>query len=70
MIPAAWRFSADEQELLALLGSGADIVIGFVHQLGGLHQVNDVNPIARGVDVGIHFGIPPSGLVPEVDSRL
>ena len=35
-----------------------------------LLQVNDVDAVALGEDIGPHFGVPTPGLVPEVGSRF
>ena len=59
---------ADEEDILAVLGDGADEVIGLLELLDGLLQVDDVDTVALGVDVGSHFGVPTTGLVAEVDA--
>ena len=61
-------FGADEEDVLAALGDGANEVVGFLELLNGLLQVDDVDAVALGVDVGSHFGVPAAGLVAEVDA--
>ena len=59
---------ADKQDVLAALRDGTDEVVGFLELLDGLLQVDDVDAVALGVDVGSHFGVPATGLMAEVDA--
>ena len=43
---------------------------GFLEELEGLLQVDNVNPVALPVDVFLHLGVPAPRLVAEVYSRL
>ena len=61
---------AHEEDGLALLAQLTDEVIGLLQLLHGLLQVDDIDPVALGVDVGRHLGIPTTGLVAEVHAGL
>ena len=61
---------ADEQQGLAVLRQLTDEVISLFQLADGLLQVNDIDAVALGVDVGSHLGVPAAGLVTEVDARL
>ena len=61
---------ADEEDGLALLAQGTDEVIGLLQLLHGLLQVDDIDPVALGINVGGHLGVPPTGLVAEVHAGL
>ena len=62
--------SSDEQKALAASGSGACPFVGVVHADSGLHEVNDVNSVARAVDVARHLGVPATGLVAEMGTSF
>ena len=59
-----------EQQGLAVLGQLAHEVIGLLQLLHGLLQVDDIDPVALGINVGGHLGVPPTGLVAEVHAGL
>ena len=59
---------ADEKDGLAVGRQLADEVVSLFELLDGLLQVDDVDAVALGVDVGGHFGVPAAGLVAEVDA--
>ena len=61
---------ADEQQGLAGLAQGADEAVGLLQLLHGLLQVDDIDAVALGVNIGGHLGVPATGLVAEVDARL
>ena len=61
---------ADEQHRPAARGDAAHEVPRVIQQPHRLLQVDDVDAVARGEDVGPHLRVPPAGLVPEVDARL
>ena len=61
---------ADEQDLVATGDGLADEFEGDVETLDGLGQVDDVDPVALGEDVGLHLRVPAAGLVAEVDTGL
>ena len=51
------------------MGDGLlDEVEGAVDVDERLLKVDDVNRIALGEDIALHLGVPPAGLVPEVDA--
>ena len=60
--------SADEQDGLARCCHVLDEVVGFFQLLDGLLQVNDIDTVALGVDIGCHLGVPTTGLMPEVNA--
>ena len=41
-----------------------------LEQLDGLHQVDDVDPVALAEDVAAHLRMPAAGLVAEMDAGL
>ena len=41
-----------------------------MQQRHGLGQVDDVDAVARAVDVGLHLGVPAMGLVAEMNARF
>ena len=59
-------FGAHEQQGLAVLAELADEVVCLLQLLDGLLQVDDIDAVALGVDIGGHLGVPPAGLVTEV----
>ena len=61
---------AHEQQALAVLGELTDEVVGLLQLLHGLLQVNDVDAVALGVNVGGHLGVPAAGLVTEMHACL
>ena len=46
---------ADEEDILAVLGDGANEVIGLLELLDGLLQVDDVDTVSFGEDVTSHI---------------
>jgi hypothetical protein len=60
----------DEEDLLAAPDDVPQIFAGDVELLLGLLEVDDVDAVARREDVRAHPGIPPAGLVAEVNSGL
>ena len=48
----------------------ADEVVGFFEAANSFLEVDDVDSIAFGEDIGFHFGIPAAGLMSEVDSAF
>ncbi len=61
---------ADEQHLAAVGRDLADEGEGLFHAAQGFVQVDDVDPIARAIDIALHFGVPAMGLVAEMDAGL
>jgi len=61
---------ADEQDVTAIGGNFTNEAISFFQLLNGLLQVDDVDTVTLGVDVGSHFGVPAAGLVTEVYAGL
>ena len=61
---------ANEQKTFAASGRGARPFVGVVHADSGLHEVNDVNSVARAIDVARHLGIPATGLVTEMGTSF
>ena len=61
---------AHEQQGLAALGQLTHEVIGLLQLLHGLLQIDDIDAVALGVNVGGHLGVPAAGLVTEVDTGL
>ena len=61
---------ADKQQRLAVLRQLTDESISLLQLLHGLLQVNDIDTVALGVDIGSHLGIPATGLVTEMDACL
>ena len=59
---------ADEQNAAALGNSLRHSQQRLVQQWHGLREVDDVNAIARAVDVQLHLGIPAVLLVAEMDA--
>ena len=62
--------SADEQQGLAVLRQLTDESVSLLQLLHGLLQVNDIDTVALGVDIGSHLGVPATGLVTEMDACL
>ena len=56
----------NEQNAFAGSSNLTDEVVSFVNLLHGFLQVNDVDTIALGEDVGSHLGVPTTGLVTKV----
>ena len=61
---------ADEEDVLAVRRELAHEGIGLFELLDGLLQVDDVDAVTLHVDVLGHLGVPPAGLVAEVDAGL
>src|SRR5207245_5980692 len=61
---------ADEEHGPALRREVTDEGIAALDALQRLQEVDDVDPAALGEDVPAHLGVPPPGLVPEMDARL
>ena len=61
---------ADEQDALAVLAELTDEVISLFQLLHGLLQIDDVDAVTLGVDVGSHLGVPATGLMTEVHACL
>ena len=61
---------ADKQHLLAALGQIRDKVVRLLDRRDRLLQVEDMDAVALRKDERAHLGVPPAGLVPEVDARL
>ena len=59
-----------EQDFAALGHKVHHLLIDIVNHAQGLLQVNDVDAVSLGEDVLLHGGVPPPGLMPEVDARL
>jgi hypothetical protein len=64
----ALLLGADEQHRAAPRCDVAYEVVRFVEEKGGLLKVDDVDAAPLGEDEGLHLGVPPAGLVAEVDS--
>jgi hypothetical protein len=60
----------DEQDGPAVGDGLLDEVVGLVEVGQRLLQVDDVDAVALGHDEALHLGVPPAGLVPEVDAAL
>ena len=64
---AGLLLGADEKNAFAR-GHGIDYeLIGGVEKPDGALQIYDINPVASAKDEGFHFGVPPAGLVAEMD---
>ena len=61
---------ADKQDRPALGGYIAHEVVGLLEQTQRLVQVNDVDVVARMIDVRPHLGMPTAGGMAEVYARL
>ena len=61
---------AHKQQALAGLAELTHEVVSLLQLLHGLLQVDDVDPVALGVNVGSHLGVPAAGLVTEVYAGL
>ena len=61
---------ADEQHRLARRHRVDDELVGLVEQLDRVLQVDDVDAVARGENEFFHLGVPPLGLVTEVNPGL
>ena len=59
---------ADEEDGLAAAGDVLDKGHGLVKLAHRLGQIDDVDAIALIKDIALHFGIPPLGLVTEVET--
>jgi hypothetical protein len=63
-------FGAHKQDGIAVRDRSDQEIIGDFEQPDGFLQVNDMNAVSRPEDVGLHFGVPPSRLVSEMDAGL
>jgi len=61
---------SDEEDNLPFGDDIANELVGFFEELDGLLKINDVNPISRPEDIGLHFGVPAFCLMAEMDSSL
>jgi hypothetical protein len=61
---------AHEQDRPAAGGGALHEVEGVVQELDRLLQVDDVDAVAGSEDVLLHLGVPPAGLMAEVDARF
>ncbi|MPM95631.1 hypothetical protein SDC9_142786 [bioreactor metagenome] len=61
---------AHEQQALAVGGEIADEIVRLLQLADGLLQVHNINAVALGIDIGSHLGVPPAGLMAEVDACL
>ena len=61
---------AHEQQALAVLRQLTDEVVSLLQLLHGLLQVDDIDAVALGEDIGCHLGVPATGLVTEVHTCL
>ena len=61
---------ADKQDVAAISGGVTDEIVGLLQLLNGLLQVDDVDTVTLGVDVGGHFGVPAAGLMTEMHAGL
>src|SRR6267143_5540293 len=61
---------ANEEHRPATCGDVAREVPRVVKEPDGLLQVDDVDAVARGEDVGLHLRVPAAGLMPEMDTCL
>ena len=59
---------ADEEDAAAAARDVAGEVVGLLEQLGGLLEIDDVDPAPLGEDEPLHLRVPAAGLVTEVDS--
>ena len=57
---------AHEQDLVALADAVLDDLLGLLHAVEGLREVDDVDPVAAHEDERPHLGIPAVGLMTEV----
>ena len=57
---------ADEEDGAAVLGELGDKGVGLVETEKGLLQVEDVDVATVAEDVGLHLGVPATGLMTEV----
>src|SRR5207244_13378537 len=63
-------FGADEEHRAAAGRDVAGEVPRVVQQADGLLQVDDVDAVAGGEDIGLHLRVPAAGLMSEMDARL
>jgi hypothetical protein len=61
---------ADKQHLAAFADGVREKVAGCLQLIERLAQINDVDAIASVEDERLHLGVPPFGLVSEMDSRI
>ena len=62
--------STDKENIAAPAYLIGDKVICPMEQLHCLIEVDDINPVARPIDIGLHPGVPTPGLVAEMQSCL
>ena len=63
-------FRSDEEDALAGSNSVLNKSVSPLEEPYGFLQVNDIDAVTRSKDVGFHLGVPPPGLMAEVDSRF
>ena len=63
-------FGAHKEDVLALGGQIPHKVVGLLQLAHGFLQVDDVDAVALGEDIGGHLGVPAAGLVSEVDASF
>ena len=61
---------ADEKDFLPVRCELAHKHIGLFQLAHGFLQINDIDAVALGEDILRHFGVPPTGLMAEVDTRF
>jgi len=58
---------ADEKNAFAR-GYGIDYeLVGGIEKPDGALQIYDIDAVASAKDKGFHFGVPPAGLMPEMN---
>ena len=62
--------SADEQHLATAASDRASERVGVLDLLQSALQIEDVDTVALGEDIGLHLRVPATCLVTEVDTRL
>ena len=60
----------DEQDVASAHDQVPDLGTDVLDHSYGLLKVDDMNPVPCPEDVGLHLGIPATGLVAEVDPRF
>src|SRR6266849_4179729 len=61
-------FGADKEHPAAFAAGGGEEIARQLQLFDRFAQVDDVDPVARIEDELLHLGVPPFGLVPEVDT--
>ncbi len=67
--PLGLLLGTDEEDGAAPGHEVADVPVGLLDAPHRLAQVDQVDPVALPEDEPAHLGVPPAGLVPEVDAR-